>query len=139
MTLNIMLASRHAVYLTGDFRLTYASGRTEDDLFAQKIIPVIKFEWCAFVSFCGVAILPNGISVGNWIAEQALQIDNRDGIASLVGRLKKADSWLSRLSGDKRLHISIVGFNRRRPFVKCLSNYQDIDGRIPQPSTLSAF
>lgn len=124
-----MLASRHAVFLTGDFRLTYSGGRTSDDLSTQKIIPVYKFEWCALVSFSGVAILPNGMSVGNWIAKQILETNKRDSVASFVSRLRKADAWLSTIGGDNRLHISIVGFHGRRPFIKCLSNFQDIDGR----------
>ena len=56
MTLNLMLISRSAVYLSGDFRLTYAGGRWwSDRLNVQKLVPVFKFGWSALVSFTGVA------------------------------------------------------------------------------------
>ena len=69
MTLNIMLTSRSAVYLSGDFRLTYLGAGWSDDLNTQKIVPVIKYEWCALVAFTGVAIT-SGTDVGDWLSEQ---------------------------------------------------------------------
>jgi hypothetical protein len=73
MTLNICLTTRNAVYLSGDFRLTYTQGQKrwfEDNFDSQKLIPIVKYGWCGLVAFCGVAKLPNGRQVGDWIAEQ---------------------------------------------------------------------
>ena len=55
MTLNLLYSSRQAAYLSGDFRFTYSDGHTDDDLSAQKLVPVIKFDWSALVSFSGIA------------------------------------------------------------------------------------
>jgi hypothetical protein len=129
MTLNLVLTSRHAAYLTGDFRLTYGSGRTVDDLLVQKIVPVVKLEWCALVSFCGVA-RTSQIDVGEWLVERSRPGVRRDGLDDFSDRLGDADRWLSAIQGDRRLTISVVGFHRRRPFAMCFSNYHDLDGRL---------
>src|SRR5882762_8993985 len=111
MTLNLLFTSRHAIYLTGDFRFTYKDkGRPPvDDIFAQKLVPVIKAEWCALVSFCGVAKTSTGIDVGDWIVEQARQAVIGEKFADFVGRLRGADRGLAPLD-DKRLTILITGF-----------------------------
>ncbi len=129
MTLNIMLTSRHAVYLTGDFRLTFPDGHSEDDLLAQKLVPVVKFEWCALVAFCGVAKTSTGIDVGDWISANALVDERKESVDAFINRLQTADQWLSRLGGDRRLTISVVGFRGRRPFVVVLSNFENLDGK----------
>lgn len=129
MTLNMMLTSRHGVYLTGDFRLAYSDGHTEDDLLAQKLVPVVKFEWCALVAFCGIAKTPKGLDVGDWLSN-AVHVDERkESIGAFVARLQTADRWLSGLRGERRLTITVVGFNRRRPFAAVLSNFEDADGK----------
>ncbi len=129
MTLNLLFTSRHATYMTGDFRLTYRDRPPVDDIFAQKIVPVIKAEWCALASFCGVAKTSTGIDVGDWIVEQARQAVMGEKFADFVGRLRGADRWLAPLD-DKRITILITGFRGRKPFLVCLSNFQDIDGRL---------
>ena len=130
MTLNLMYSSRQAAYLTGDFRYTYSDGRSEDDLSAQKLVPVIKYDWYALVSFCGVARTSKGLDVGNWIAEQSRPDLLREPFQDFLARLKGANKWLSQIHGNKPITISIVGFRQKKPFVMCLSNYQDIEGRI---------
>lgn len=124
-----MLTSRHAVYLTGDFRFVHAGGRVEDDLLAQKLVPVVKFEWCALVAFCGVARTSTGLDVGDWISGAVQVVERREPIDALIKRLQTADDWLSRLRGNRRLSISVVGFRGRRPFAFLLSNFENLEGK----------
>jgi hypothetical protein len=128
MTLNLLLTDRHAAYLTGDFRLKYRD-RVEDNLLVQKIVPVLKFDWCALVSFCGVALTSSGIDVGDWISQQVNSDNLREHFSDFLTRLRGADKWLAQLSGDNRITISIVGFRHRRPFLICLSNFQYLNGQ----------
>lgn len=136
MTLNIMLTSRHAVYLTGDFRFLYSDGHCEDDLLAQKLVPVVKFEWCALVAFCGVAKTSTGIDVGDWISDAVHVNERKEPIDTFINRLQTADAWLSRLRGNRLLSISVVGFSGRRPFAVLLSNFENLDGKA-LPKNLS--
>src|ERR1051325_8710842 len=128
MTLNVLFTSRHIAYASGDFRLTYGGGRFADDLNTQKIIPVCKFDWCALVTFCGLAKTSAGVDVGDWIVDQAKLGVARDSLADFVGRLRSGERWISKLRGPKGITISIVGFLGRKPFLVCLSNFQHIDG-----------
>jgi len=130
MTLNLMYSSRQAAYLTGDFRFTYSDGHSEDDLSAQKLVPVIKYDWSALVSFCGVAKTSKGLDVGNWIAEQSRPDILGEPFPDFLARLKRAERWLSQMRGSNPVTISIVGFRQKKPFVMCLSNYQDIEGNV---------
>jgi hypothetical protein len=128
MTLSLLYSSRQAAYLTGDFRFTYSDGHPEDDLSAQKLVPVIKYDWSALVSFCGIAKTSQGLDVGNWIAEQSRPDLMREPFADFIGRLNGAGKWLAPVRGCNPLTISMAGFRRKRPFVLCLSNHQDLEG-----------
>jgi len=136
MSLNLLLTSRHAAYLTGDFRLTFGPDRFQDNLLAQKIVPVLKFGWCGLISFCGVAITSTNIDVGDWISQQVHPQQLKERIEDFIGRLRSADAWLRPLRGNTRITISVVGFQGRRPFLLSLSNYQYLDGQ-PFPKVLS--
>jgi hypothetical protein len=138
MTLNICLTTRHAVYLSGDFRLTYTQGQKrwfKDDFDSQKLIPIVKYGWCGLVAFCGVAKLPNGRQVGDWIAEQVRAEDMEGTLGEAIGRLRGADSWLAPMRTDKRFSMVIAGFEQRRPFIEVLSNFQSLDGREWYPAS----
>ena len=126
-----MLASKHSVYLSGDFRLTYLRlGSIKDDLLIQKIVPVIKRDFGALVAFCGVAKTPSGLEVGNWIADIAKLGGMFDSLEDFIGRLQEADKWLAKVSQGKQLAISLVGFKKKKPFVVSLSNFQGINGQL---------
>lgn len=129
MTLNIMLTSRSAVYLSGDFRLTfYPGGYFQDDLDTQKIVPVLKFNWTALVAFTGIA-KASGIDVGDWLAKKLHDIPMEARFEELETTLLTSNSWLSKLSGERRLAFSVVGFVGRRPISMIISNFLDMAGR----------
>jgi hypothetical protein len=129
MTLNLMLASPSAVYLSGDFRLTSTSGRFTDNLNTQKLVPVLKLGWFALVSFAGLGRTAAGMDVGDWLAAETAAIDQHAGVDELERRLIGADTWLSAL-GPARHHIfSAVGFNGAQPFAMAVSNYLDDQGQ----------
>lgn len=142
MTLNLMLTSRSAVFLSGDFRLTYPAPRPPiDDLNAQKLIPAIRWHWSALIAFTGVATTSEGLDVGDWIESQVAEIPSEAPFDELPNRLRSASSWLSRIGrGEDRLAMSIVGFVNRRPFAMVISNFTDLFGRLfprPLPSQLA--
>jgi hypothetical protein len=135
MSLNLMLTDRSAVYLSGDFRLTYnLGGNWRDDLQVQKLVPVLKFRWGALVSFAGVAQTAEGIDVGDWISEQTHCIEMNAPFEQLPKTLLSADDWLSRMVGDRRLIFSIVGFIGRRPTRVIISNFVDAAGNRYEPA-----
>lgn len=129
MTLNLMLTSPSAVYLSGDFRLTSASGTFTDNLNTQKLVPVIKFGWFGLVSFAGIGRTSAGVDVGEWLVAETAAIDPSAGLAELERRLIGADSWLAALGPDRRHIFSAVGFNEGQPFAMAVSNYLDDQGR----------
>jgi hypothetical protein len=56
MTLNIMLTSRTAVYLSGDFRLSTLDGKPiADNHDTQKLLPIFRRDWSALVAYTGLA------------------------------------------------------------------------------------
>jgi hypothetical protein len=127
MTLNIAATTRHAVFLTGDFRLSRGS-RREDDTTVQKIVPVVKKGWCALVAYSGIGRF-NSFDVGRWIAEQSRFGDTGESLSDYLERLRSADRWLSRVPSESRwLTICVVGFRGRDPFVQVISNAHNRDG-----------
>src|SRR5262245_14400551 len=107
MTLNILGTSRHAVYVTGDFRMTTRNRPAADNLNVQKLIPVVKLGWCGIVAFSGVGRTSSGLDVGGWIVDQVRDEHPDEHIAHFLERLKSADRWLARLP-DKERYLSIV-------------------------------
>jgi hypothetical protein len=53
MTLNLILTSKDAVYLSGDFRLTSTKDQAAlpDSYGTQKLIPVIRHGWAALIAY----------------------------------------------------------------------------------------
>ena len=54
MTLNLLLTSSSAAYLSGNFRLTYLNNEHRDELDTQKLIPVIRYNWGTLIAYSGV-------------------------------------------------------------------------------------
>ncbi len=62
VTLNLLMTSRQAVYLSGDFCLFYPNeNKSITDVTVQKLIPVGRYDWNALVSFCGIAKTTAGL------------------------------------------------------------------------------
>ena len=140
MTLNIALTSRHAVYLSADFRLTVGK-RWQDNLHVQKLISVCKFDWVGLISYSGRASTPAGLDVGGWLADQVRPEQMDESIDDVVGRLRQADKWLASCISDRELSIVIVGFRGRKPFFRLLSNFLDPNERrfAKRPGQLQLF
>jgi hypothetical protein len=132
MTLNLMLTSKDAVYLSGDFRLTSVRDQTPipDSYDTQKLIPVIRQEWTALVAYMGVASAPPVIGdMGQWIVEQMDSIPLDGSFSELSRRLLKLNMRLDRIRGDRRIAFSAVGFREQRPFMMLISNFLNLDGQ----------
>jgi len=133
MTLNLMLTSRDAVYLSGDFRLTSIQENVAlpDSYDTQKLIPVIRRDWAALIAYMGVASAPPLVSdVGQWIVEQMDLIPFDGNFSELSRRLLKFNLLLGKIREDRRIVFSVVGFWNQRPFVMLLSNFLDSNGRV---------
>jgi hypothetical protein len=133
MTLNLMLTSKDAVYLSGDFRLTSIKDQAAlpDSYDTQKVIPVIRRGWAALIAYMGVASAPPLISdVGQWIGEQMDSIPLDGHFSELSRRLLRFNPFLGRIRGDRRVAFSVVGFWNQRPFMMLLSNFVDSQGHI---------
>lgn len=129
MTLNIAATSRYGVYLTGDFRLTYSGLFRfwhKTDLSIQKIVPIGKLDWIGLASFCGIARFGHSMDVGNWIFSQTRPEAPTESVEAVVSRLRTINNLLPPRTN---LSIVMVGFRKRQPFLRLLSNYQDLDCR----------
>ena len=132
MTLNLMLTSKDAVYLSGDFRLISIKDQTAlpDSYDTQKLIPVLRQNWAALIGYMGVASAPPLIGdVGQWIVEQVDSIPHEANFSELSRRLLRFNDLLDRIRGERRIAFSVVGFCNQRPFMMWLSNFLDAKGR----------
>jgi hypothetical protein len=135
MTLNLILTSKDAVYLSGDFRLTSITEQAAlpDSYDTQKLIPVIRHGWAALIAYMGVASAPPLIGdMGQWIVEQMDSIPIDGSFSEISRRLLKLNVWLDRIRGDRRIAISVVGFRDQRPSMMLISNFLDLQGRITE-------
>ena len=143
MTLNLMLTSPDAVYLSGDFRLVSVEDQVPlpDSYHTQKLIPVIRHEWMALVAYMGIQSAPPIINdMGQWILERIDDIPPAADFSQLSMGLLQLDRWLPRIRGDRRVAFSVVGFRNRRPFMLLLSNFVDLEGQVtPAGSRLNAY
>jgi hypothetical protein len=132
MTLNILMTSRRAVYLSGDFCLFYPSeNKSITDVTAQKLIPVGRYDWNALVSFCGIAKTPAGLDVACWLVQNVNAGDKGESVDEFVDRLTGSDLWLCDFSGrDRILTVCICGFHGKRPFAICLSTVEKFNGPL---------
>jgi len=135
MTLNLVLTSKDAVYLSGDFRLTSIKDQAAltDSYDTQKLIPVIRHGWAALIGYMGVASAPPLMSdMGQWIVEQMDSIPSDGSFSEISKRLLKLNLWLDRIRGDRRIAFSVVGFWEQRPSMMLISNFLDLHGRITE-------
>jgi hypothetical protein len=133
MTLNLMLTSRDAVYLSGDFRLVSVEDQAPlpDSYNTQKLIPVIRPEWSALIAYMGIASAPPLINdMGQWIVDQIDAVPPVGNVSELSAQLLHLNRRLDKIRGDRRIAISAVGFQNRRPFMMLLSNFVDLDGHV---------
>lgn len=133
MTLNLMLTSRDAVYLSGDFRLVSVEDQAPlpDSYDTQKLIPVIRQEWSALIAYMGIASAPPVIEdMGQWIVDQIEAVPSAGDVPELSTQLLQLNRRLERIRGDRRIAISAVGFRNRGPFMLLLSNFVDLDGHV---------
>jgi hypothetical protein len=135
LTLNLILTSKDAVFLSGDFRLTSIKDQAAlpDSYDTQKLIPVIRHGWAAMIAYMGVASAPPLISdMGQWIVEQMDSIPPDGSFSEISRRLLKLNTWLGGIRGDRRIALSVVGFWNQRPSLMLISNFLDLNGRITE-------
>lgn len=130
MTLNLTVTSAHRIYQCADFRLSDpATGRSiivED----RKLLLVNAFEWSATVCYTGVATLPDGKLVGEWLGELSQRISPRDPLDAFLAALLSADTWLEEYPLARRaLCFSVGAFDVDQPVFALVSNFADISGR----------
>jgi hypothetical protein len=82
MTLNLIIVSPKNVYQCSDFRLRYRDG-TITNHEAQKIVPVVTFEWSALVQYTGVAKTAN-FETTQWLAGLPSQVEMKTPLTLLI-------------------------------------------------------
>jgi tetratricopeptide (TPR) repeat protein len=129
VTLNVTLATRAAIYQTGDFRLTNTTTGKYEDYSAQKQVLVQRYDWTALVAFAGVGSVGK-LSVSGWLAGQIAKIPMDGSVEQLITLVLEADSWLRNVPRQHRRHTFTVGaFVGRRPLIALISNFQSMNGR----------
>jgi hypothetical protein len=111
MTLNLMLTSKEAVYLSADFRLTSVQHGTAlpDNYDTQKLIPMIRHDWAALIAYMGVASAPPLINnMGQWIVDQVDSAPINGSFLELSNRLQALNTSLGQIRGDRRIAFSVV-------------------------------
>src|SRR5437879_1722575 len=88
MTLNLIISTPKNVYQCSDFRLTYRGGTIMDHE-AQKIVPVVTFNWSALVQYTGVAKTDN-FDTSQWLAGLPSQVGMKAPLKWLRDELLKA-------------------------------------------------
>jgi len=137
MTLNIMVFSRRAVFLTADFRLTwrYASRRwITDEPKTQKIVPWHGYSSSGLVAFSGFA--EGRASTSTWLEKEISKLGPLSSLDDLASSLKRATSLVAG-ENDRRLTFCLVGFSGARPVAQIVSNFQGLDG--PDGKTRNDF
>ena len=135
MTLNLILTSKDAVYLSGDFRLMSIPDQAAlpDSYDTQKLIPVIRPGWAALIAYMGIASAPPLMSdMGQWIVEQMDSIPLDGSFSEIWRRLLKLNLWVGRIRGDRRIALSVVGFSNQEPTMMLISNFLDLHGRVTE-------
>ena len=125
MTLNITIVSRHFVYMSSDFRLTYQRlGRsiyyTDDE--AQKIVLFSTLRFNALVQFCGLA-KAGSFDTSKWLARLSQEISKNAPVSELLMQLREANS---NVRGD-RITFTVAGFEGSSVFAHLISNFQHIN------------
>ena len=77
----------------------------------------------------GVAKTTWGLNVDRWIWHNVHHHDRKETLDDMINRLQNESKWLEKINGDKRLTISVIGFQQRRPFAITLSNFQNMEGK----------
>lgn len=135
MTLNLILTSKDAVYMSGDFRLMSIPDQAAlpDSYDTQKLIPVIRPGWAAMIAYMGIASAPPLMSdTGQWIVEQMDSIPLDGSFSEIWRRLLRLNVWLGRIRGDRRIALSVVGFSNQEPSMMLISNFLDLHGRVTE-------
>ena len=81
----------------------------------------------------GVASAPPLLpDMGEWIVQQMEAIPFDGGFPELAQRLLRANSWVGRIRGDRRVAFSVVGFSEKQPFMMLISNFLNLDGKTTE-------
>lgn len=130
MTLNITVTSVDRIYQCADYRLSDPETGQAVTVEDRKLLLVNAFEWSATVCYTGVATLPDGRLVGDWLSDLGRDISMGDHLDTLFEGLLSADDWLSAYPLERRkLCFSIGAFDIDQPVFALVSNFADISGR----------
>ena len=104
MMLNIAVVTQRLVCLSGDFRLTDSETKEwRDDFNIQKLVPVVRYEWCAMISYCGRAYLSDGTEIGEWLANRSWHNEDET-LRDFLNRIEVGTrKWFPFKNGDPRL------------------------------------
>jgi hypothetical protein len=123
MTLNLIIVTPKNIYQCSDFRMKYPGG-TITDHEAQKIVPVLTFDWSALVQYTGTAKSVS-FDTSQWLATLSSQVDKKAPLRWLSDRL--LETGRRHIGVSDRHTFSVAGFEGEHPFVTVVSNFQSFD------------
>jgi uncharacterized membrane protein len=139
VTLNLVLATKEAIHLASDFRLSTqdkAGGRIVLSDHSPKLVAIVEDNFQAVVTYCGVgSFAPSDSYVDTYmyIKEWITQSYRPDLIfAQLLELIKQgATVWMEeirRLHKSNHMHSFIVaGFEETRPMLGLVSNFETFE------------
>jgi len=129
VTLNIMAASKTAMFLSADFRLTH--GRPRRQWYSDEPTTIKLNPWCnarghALVSFSGFASLDRRTTWG-WLEKRIEELHIHSSIEDLLAKLAQPDELLQEIAlEDRRLTFCVVGYDETKPTAAIVSNFQSL-------------
>lgn len=133
MTLNLTVVSRERIYQCADYRLSNPRTRQAIDIESQKIILVNAYRWSATVCYTGIAQLPCGTYVGDWLSAFAKDISPNEPFDHFLNYIAGADSWLRCYPLEsRRISFSVGAFDVDQPVFVLISNFEEPSGRMSQ-------
>ena len=133
MTLNLTVVSRERIYQCADYRLSNPRTRQAIDIESPKIILVNAYRWSATVCYTGIAQIPDGTYVGDWLSALAKDISPNEPFNQLLDSIAGADSWLREYPLEsRRISFSVGAFDVDQPVFALISNFEEPSGRMSQ-------
>lgn len=138
MTLNITLASKWAVYLSSDFKLSRKSGpRAVIQNMPQKQSVLSYFAWVGLLAYSGIAVY-NSHDTVRWLTRTLTHpLGERSQNMVLRALREEGNNWIARIPAPMRWHtFTMVVFDAKGPRVVYVSTYQRAGGydlAMPRP------
>lgn len=125
MTLLITLANKSVIHQSSDYRLSWG-GNVVETANGTKQLSVSAECWTARVAFTGIAFDGHGYHSIDWLREEGVSADSKDGLEAFVKKLSwRGSKELQRVKAEYRhLTVLVAAIEARRCRLFLLSNFE---------------